>query len=334
MNEKRRNCGEVPGLTEGRGCGAEAIMSLAPAFRSSGDLLADRRYDYAAAALADGDAIAAADLFEQAAEIAPRWAAAWFGLGEARERLGENEAAADAFRRAAACDAQDELGAALRLARLSGASPAAPPAGYVRGLFDQYAGRFDEHLRRDLAYRGPELLLEAIAGARAARGGCAHFGRVLDLGCGTGLMARALAPHFESIHGVDLSPRMVEMARASGFYDHAEAGDLQTFLEAQDAGSADLIVAADVFVYLGDLAPVFRAAAPALGADGLFAFTVQRGAGADYALGADLRYFHDEAYLRRLARENGLAVAELREASTRKDAGVDVPGLVAVFCAP
>jgi hypothetical protein len=185
---------------------AHGRMSSAPAFRSSGDLLADRRYDYAAAALAERDFVAAADLFAQAAEVAPCWAAAWFGLGQAREALAQKDAAAEAFTRARECDAHDELGAGLHLARLTGASPASPPADYVRGLFDQYAGRFDRHLREELGYRGPELLRDALSAARAERSQPLHFDRVLDLGCGTGLMGRALFPHFDSIHGVDLSP--------------------------------------------------------------------------------------------------------------------------------
>lgn len=306
-------------------------MSSAPAFRSSGDLLADRRYDYAAAALAEGDFVAAADLFAQAAEVAPRWAAAWFGLGQAREALTQKDAAAEAFTRARNCDTHDELGAGLRLARLTGASPAAPPADYVRGLFDQYAGRFDRHLREELGYRGPELLRDALSAARAERSQPLHFDRVLDLGCGTGLMGRALFPNFDSIHGVDLSPRMVEAARATGVYNAAEAGDLLDFLRAQGEDSADLVVAADVFVYLGDLDPVFRASARALESGGLFAFTVQRGAGADYELGADLRYAHSADYLRCLAATHGFSVASLVDASTRKDAGRDVPGLAAVM---
>lgn len=306
-------------------------MTSAPVFRSSGDLIADRRYAYAADALAEGDFVAAADLFAQAAEVAPRWAAAWFGLGQARERLGRGAAATEAFAQARDCDAGDELGAGLHLARLGGAAPAAPPAGYVRGLFDQYAGRFDKHLREDLAYRGPEVLRDALAAARAAQSLPLHFDRVLDLGCGTGLMGRALFPHFDSIHGVDLSPRMVEAARATGVYNQAEAGDLLDFLHGQGEDSADLVIAADVFVYLGDLDAVFRASARALESGGLFAFTVQRGEGADYAVGDDLRYRHTQAYLRRLANENGFVVLELHEASTRQDAGRDVPGLVAVL---
>jgi tetratricopeptide (TPR) repeat protein len=232
---------------------AHGRMSSAPAFRSSGDLLADRRYDYAAAALAERDFVAAADLFAQAAEVAPCWAAAWFGLGQAREALAQKDAAAEAFTRARECDAHDELGAGLHLARLTGASPASPPADYVRGLFDQYAGRFDRHLREELGYRGPELLRDALSAARAERSQPLHFDRVLDLGCGTGLMGRALFPHFDSIHGVDLSP------------------------------------------------------------------------GADYELGADLRYAHS-AYLRRLAAARDSGSRRWRRRLDAQDAGRDVPG--------
>ncbi len=70
---------------------------LPPAFRSSGDLLADRRYDYAMAAKADGDLAAAADLLVQALEIAPGWAAGWFALGEVEAGRGAADDAAQAF---------------------------------------------------------------------------------------------------------------------------------------------------------------------------------------------------------------------------------------------
>ena len=309
-------------------------MTDAPAFRSSGDLLADRRYAYAAALMAEGDARAAADLFEQATEIAPRWAAAWFGLAQAQEGLGELEAAAAAYARARDCDAEDELGAGLRLALLTGDTPAGPPLSYVRGLFDQYAPRFERHLREDLAYRGPELLMQALAEVCAARGRAFRFGRVLDLGCGTGLMGRFLQAQAGAIHGVDLAPRMIEATRATGAYAHAEAGDLQSFLEAQDEASACLITAADVFVYLGDLAPAFRAGARALKRGGLFAFTLQSTQAGDFILGADMRFAHSAAYIRRIAAQAGLDMALLIEASKRKDAGRDVPGLVAVLARP
>lgn len=307
---------------------------MAPVFRSSGDLIADRRYDYAAAALAEGDAAAAADLFAQACDIAPRWAAAWFGLGEALELAGEAERAAAAYQRAGACDGGDELGATLRHARLAGLSPPAPPASYIRALFDQYAPRFDRHLREDLGYRGPEILVSALREVCAAHGRTFHFDRVLDLGCGTGLFGRALYPHVDSLHGVDLSPKMVEAARATGCYSQVDAADLLAFLQGEGEGSADLVVAADVLVYLGDLAGVFRESARVCEAGGLFAFTVQAMDGADYALGDDLRYAHSSDYIRRLARDSGFEVARLERVSTRREAHRDAPGLAVVLARP
>src|SRR5882724_7576959 len=69
-------------------------------FLSSGDLMADRRFDFARDLQLKGDLAAAADLLLQAAELAPGFASAWFTLGEIRQRLGEREQAIAAFRKA------------------------------------------------------------------------------------------------------------------------------------------------------------------------------------------------------------------------------------------
>src|SRR6266566_2637960 len=112
-------------------------------FLSSGDLVADRRFDFARDLQLKGDLAAAADLLDQATELAPNFASAWFTLGEIRERLGEHDAAIAALRRAREADAQDHHGASLRLMRL-GAEPLSDmPKAYVQSLFDQYAPRFD-----------------------------------------------------------------------------------------------------------------------------------------------------------------------------------------------
>src|SRR5579871_6760052 len=87
-------------------------------FLSSGDLNADRRYDFARDLQLKGDLAAAADLLEQAIELAPAFTSAWFTLGEIREQLGERDAAIAAFRKARATDARDPHGACLRLMRL------------------------------------------------------------------------------------------------------------------------------------------------------------------------------------------------------------------------
>ena len=302
--------------------------------RSSGISTADRRYDYARGAAGDGDHAAAADLCEQALEIAPGWAPAWYALGDARASLGDVEAAQAAFLRALACDPEDSQGAALRLARLRGENPARPPDAYVRGLFDQYAARFEEHLVRDLAYCGPPILKAAMVRACALAGRDMRFGTALDLGCGTGLMALELAGACASIDGVDLASAMADRARASGRYRHVEAGDMQAFLAARATASVDLVLAADVFVYCGDLAPVFAETRRVLASGGLFVFTLQRAETGDFVLGDDLRYAQSQAYIERLAAHEGFHILGCDTVSVRQDRGVPVPGLAFVLAAP
>src|SRR6516162_1491431 len=87
-------------------------------FLSSGDLIADRRFEFARDLQLRGDLPAAADLLEQAIELAPNFTSAWFTLGEIREQLGEREQAIAAFRHARESDPGDQHGASLHLMRL------------------------------------------------------------------------------------------------------------------------------------------------------------------------------------------------------------------------
>ncbi|MFL5176181.1 MAG: methyltransferase domain-containing protein [Microvirga sp.] len=305
---------------------------MPPLLRSSGDLLADRRFGHAEAAFAAGDHQAAADLAAQVLELVPRFAPAHALLGRARLAMGERDAAIAALRLAVAIEPEDALGVGLDLARLGALAPEeAISPGYVRALFDDYAPRFDKHLIRNLAYRGPELIAAALRRACALRGRPFRFRRGLDLGCGTGLAARALEGRAAMVEGVDLSPRMLAKARKTHLYDRLHEGDLVGFLAGCGEASADLLVAVDVFVYMASLAPAFRAARRVLARDGLFAFSVQAHDGDGFALGEDGRHAHGEAYLRRLAAECGFTVAFLEEASTRQERGEDVPGLVTVL---
>src|ERR1700739_1638906 len=99
---------------------AMAIRAAMPArlFLSSGDLIADRRFEFARDLQLKGDLSAAADLLVQATELAPDFATAWFTLGKMREQLGERDVAVAAFRRARTADPDDRHGASLHLMRL------------------------------------------------------------------------------------------------------------------------------------------------------------------------------------------------------------------------
>jgi predicted TPR repeat methyltransferase len=162
-------------------------------FHSSGDLMADRRFEFARDLQLKGDLPAAADLIEQALELAPDFTSAWFTLGEIRQQLGEGDKAIAAFRKACDCDPEDQHGAGLHLMRLGDAQMAEMPKAYVQALFDQYAPRFEHTLINDLDYRAPSLIFKAVVAARVAAKKPALFKRTIDLGCGTGLAAAAFA---------------------------------------------------------------------------------------------------------------------------------------------
>lgn len=307
-------------------------MPLTSTLRSSGDILADRRYEYARAAFEEGDFEAAADLARQVLELAPGFAAAHALLGRAAAERGAGEEAVAALRQALALEPEDALGVRLDLARLGTLAPnEAMTDGYVRALFDDYAPKFDRHLTKNLAYRGPEVIADGLRRACSKRIREYRFGPALDLGCGTGLMAQALQGSCASIEGVDLSPRMLEKAGKTGLYDALHEGELVSFLKSRATGKADLVVAADVFVYMAALDDVFREACRVLGCGGLFAFTVQAHEGEGFILGGDARYAHSETYLHGLAEAAGFTVVILERVSTREDRGVPVPGFLGVL---
>jgi predicted TPR repeat methyltransferase len=301
----------------------EACVTV-PLFISSGDLIADRRYDLARGYAADGDLAAAADLYAQAVELAPQFASAWFALGEAREALGDRDGARVAFARAQASDPHDRHGAALHLARLGAVDPAtAALHGYVRTLFDQYAPRFDRALE-DLNYSAPAMLRDAV------RAHGTRFGTMLDLGCGTGFAGAAFRPHVDWLVGVDLSSRMIEEARKKGLYDRLAVGDIVQHLAEQRAQNANfhLVIAADVFAYVADLHEVYRAVAGVLAPDALFGFTVETHEGEGAIVGPKMRYAHSADFIRSAVADAGLRLLELKAASSRTENRIPVPGLL------
>ena len=245
---------------------------------------------------------------------------------ELLERLERKSEAAAAYRRVLKADKADPFGAALALARLEGGqAPDRAPSAFVAELYDRYAEVFDQDLRQGLQYRAPELLLEAIRQTLSD----GPF-TCLDLGCGTGLVGEVMKPLLSAIDGIDLSPAMIEKARQRGLYRDLVVGELT---EASKRPQAyDLVTAADVLIYLGELGPTFAACSCALKPGGGFAFTVESQEGeADYALQPSKRFAHSAAYLRRLAAEHSFEVKLIEDSWTRTENGKHLPGLICLL---
>ena len=299
-------------------------------FLSSGDLIADRRFEFARDLQLKGDLVAAADLLEQAIELAPKFASAWFTLGEIRERLGQREPAIAAFRRAREADPDDRHGASVRLMRLGAENLSEMPKGYVQALFDQYAPRFEAALLGDLGYRAPQLLFKAVLAACLAEKKPAFFRRAIDLGCGTGLAASTFAREVDHFIGIDLSPKMIDQARATGFYETLEVDDMVQALRRKPDASAELILAADAMVYVSDLVPVLGEVKRVLTVGGLVAFTLETHGSEGVVIGEGLRYAHGAEYVRKAVSGAGLKLLSLEEASPRTEDDQPVRGLVVV----
>jgi len=263
--------------------------------------------------------------YQQAIALRPAFADAFHYQGNALRALGRHTEALAAWRQALALggDAQ-ALGFAIASLD-AGATPGVAPAGYVKALFDGYAERFDAHLVGALGYRTPELIGAALD--RLAVPGALD---TLDLGCGTGLCAPVLRARSRTLAGVDLSAKMLDKARERGQYDTLDCAEIGAWLTGR-RDRFDLVVAADVLVYFGDLAPLLRQVGAVLRAEGALACSIETHGGDGFILQASSRYAHAPAYVEQAASAAGLRLVEASAAVLRRDRDQPVHGHVLVF---
>jgi predicted TPR repeat methyltransferase len=263
--------------------------------------------------------------FRMALHHQPDHADALFNLTNALAELGRLGEAVACCQELLGLRADDPNVRFLHAALTGASRPATMPPAMVTALFDRYAPIFDNHLTHGVNYQGPQLLRAAVVADQEAQGL-----DVMDLGCGTGLCGLAFRDLARTLTGVDLSANMLARARARGIYDHLVHGELIEVLRAA-SGAFDLILASDVFIYVGDLAPVFPAAATALRVGGRFVFVVEADDGTDFVLRPTRRYAHPPAYIRALARSGGFAERSTRRAFLRMQGGQAIEGDVYVL---
>jgi predicted TPR repeat methyltransferase len=321
-------------IETGRG-GLLARLALVKALRESGDksgaLAAAREAqtlnsNVCEAVVALGESLldsghlpAAIAEFQRALRLNPDSVPARFRLGCTWAEAGEADKALEQFA-LLPMGAVPGLAERIATAEAMRTRPRSDP-GYVRHLFDQFSADYDTRMRGQLAYRAPEILRELADLVIPEANGLV----ALDLGCGTGLAGEVFADMTATIDGIDLSPAMIELARARGLYRHLEVDDIETGLS-NDMPGYDLVLAADTLVYLGDLAAVFGRVVQRLKPGGLFFFTTEASTNADYELGPKRRWRHSERYIRHAASLVGFDVAGLLKCSPRNEAGVPVEG--------
>lgn len=259
-------------------------------------------------------------------ELTPDDPDAWYALGWAAQAAGRRAEAGGAYEKYLASRTED---AAIRhmLTALRDEPP--PPRASdqcILQLFREFSSNYDAKMRDKLSYQAPERLEDLI---RSEMGDAAGL-QILDIGCGTGLAGVALKKRAARLVGVDLSPEMIELARARGIYDQLEVAEITAWLD-QTQAQFDLIAACDCLVYFGDLQPLAASAARKLNPGGCFAFTTERGERYPFHLSDSGRYTHHPGHVREVAASSGLMVARLEDGFLRTERGIEVTGLLALL---
>jgi len=211
----------------------------------------------------------------------------------------------------------------LQLAR--GEIPSKPSSEYVEKLFDGYAERFDEHLVGQLDYQVPNILAQLVSTGEPSQ----NLGAVLDLGCGTGLIGEALKDQITHIDGVDLSQNMLDLAEKRNIYRSLIKQDIEVYLRHSDQ-HWNLIICADVLIYIGDLRSIIDEIAKRLAPTGRLGFSVESTHTYPYTADpATGRYQHHTDYLYELlSKDFGTPVT--REVQLRKNSGLPVRGTLII----
>lgn len=274
-----------------------------------------------------GDLDAALQAYEKVMALAPERALGWGESGGLLREMGRLDEAIAHYERALAIEPEHTL-YRYYLSALRGVdAPPHPPQQYVQSLFDQYADDFEPHLVGNLQYQGHSHLIEHLP-AQAPK----HFPHVLDLGCGSGLCGPLIRPRAGVLWGIDLAQGMIEQSQRLGVYDHLEQADGSAFLAGCDT-RWDLVLAADVFIYVGALDELFTQLARRMQPSGWLAFTAELtepGYSNDRPhLRPSLRYAHPLPYLERMAQAHGFVWRAHHNAPLRLDQGRPLQALYA-----
>lgn len=211
----------------------------------------------------------------------------------------------------------DNIFSARLFAGMAGTVAEATDAAYSKQLFDAFAAQYDS----TIAKLNPKIIskFKEIYG---------HLqGHILDLGCGTGLAAAALKNDKNSFDGVDISANMLAVAREKKLYDTLFQEDITSFLRNDlPARSYDLVLAFDVFCYLGNLQEVLS-----LLKGNKICFSVEsadENRHENYYLTPNGRYKHKESYVQTLLKACGFMKIDAYPLVLRTENGENVNGIL------
>ena len=268
-----------------------------------------------AAAAQTGQIDQAINAFKRVTAIEPDYAAAYNKMGNVLKNQGKLEEAIEAYKKALSLKpAYAE--ASHMLSALTGKTTKSAPREYVENLFDKYAYKFDQSLVVKLSYDIPKIITQLAV----EKHGSSSLGSILDLGCGTGLTGEKVRPHCTNLEGIDLSKKMLEIAKSRNVYNKLEHIDIVGYLSSAEL-DFDYFIATDVFIYVGDLSEVFRLIKARNKKPGKLIFSTEHANEKGFHLEKSGRYSHSKSYIEELCKEFKFSISHFSETNLRKEKG-------------
>ena len=257
----------------------------------------------------------AIEAYKKAISIKPDYAEAYNNIGNTLIAEGKLEEAAEAYNKAIAI--KPDYGSAKHmLSALSGTTPKTAPREYVEELFDDYSEKFEDSLVNKLEYKTPKLIRNILIKSDSNK----SLGSILDLGCGTGLFGLEIKDHCSKLEGIDLSNKMLSVAKQKNVYDTLSQSDIVEYLSTKPL-DFEYYVAADVFVYVGDLSEIFRLIKSRNRKSGKLVFSTEHSEVDGYHILESGRYSHSKTYIESLCKEFDYKIVHFSTADLRKEKG-------------
>lgn len=265
----------------------------------------------------------AKDIYREVLRLAPDHPSANNNLAYLHHLDGEFAPALACYQKVLARNPQHPA-AAHMVAALTGAGVSGSPDVYIQEVFDRYSENFENSLVTGLKYRVPELLRDFHDRTLANSGRYAHG---LDLGCGTGLGGTAFAELVAVFDGLDLSAKMLSLARGKNIYRHLHHGSIAEILASADT-TFDFLLATDVCNYIGELEATFRLLRERACREAVFCFSTESTTEEGFRLQRTGRFAHSPGYIRRTAQSTGWQVIAAEAVQLRLEQSDWVEGML------
>ena len=258
--------------------------------------------------------------YNKALSIKPHYVEAYYNMGNALKDQGKLDEAIASYQKAVSLK-PDHAEACHLLSSLTGKTTNSAPREYVENLFDGYASKFDQSLVVDLLYDLPEVVTQLAV----EKHGSGSLGSILDLGCGTGLIGEKIRAHCTYLEGIDLSRKMLLLAKSKNVYDKLGHVDIVGYLSNAEL-DFDYFIATDVFVYVGELSDVFRLIKARNKKPGKLIFSTEHTKEEGFHLEKSGRYSHSKSYIEGLCKEFKFVISHFSTTNLRKAKGAFLVG--------